>query len=171
MNLAEYMATAVSPDGINWQATTDSVSFLDIGNTPMLINNTKRIGDVGGIVMPDNEFFLYTNYSGLNPVGPSRDIIRIELQNQVVGFSTEENSSDVIIAPNPTSQYVGVTIDKNNIRAPYSVLDTQGKIILQGVLTQEKTTFELGQLPNGIYLLRVGESSKRIRVLRVLKNN
>ncbi len=160
MNEIKYMAKAVSPDGINWPLNADSVSFLDTVDVPMIINNTKRIGDVAGVVMPDNEIYLYTNFG--SATGLSRDIIRFELQNPVMGIHSADNEeSSFNIFPNPFSDRTLLSAEKtfkNTVITVYNMLGQEVRLIrnISG------TTFTLarGNLPAGIYFLRLTEGSK-----------
>ena len=154
MNLSEYMAKAVSNDGIIWPASTDSVSFLDTVNAPMLVNNTKRIGDVGGIVMPDNEIFLYTNFG--TTTGPSEDIIRFTLTNPGIGIAENNSFSlEAIVFPVPVTDATVIEFELQD-KIFLELTDNLGRIIFSKTyLNTDK--INIGQIPmlNGIYFYRL----------------
>jgi hypothetical protein len=162
MNLTEYMATAVSNDGITWPASTDSVSFLDTANAPMLIGGTKRIGDIGGIVMPNNEIFLYTNFG--TTTGPSTDIIRFELQNQTTGIAAENVADRAIqIFPNPFSSQTTLHFVNPLKNATLSVNNCFGQKVAQlNNISGLTITINRDNLQSGLYFLRLTQNSKNI---------
>lgn len=154
MNLSKYMATAVSNDGISWPASTDSVSFIDTVNAPMLIGGTKRIGDVGGIVMPNNEIFLYTNFG--TTTGPSLDIIRFILTNPGVGISENKlNSLEAIVFPVPVTDATVMEFEQQE-KIIFELTDNLGRIIYSKTYLNTDR-INIGQIPmvNGIYFYRI----------------
>ena len=153
MYLSKYMTTAVSSDGLNWPASPDSVSFLDTNNVSMLVNNTKRIGDVGGVVMPNNDIYLYTNYSGTNPSVPSKDIIRFTLQNPTTGIHTFGREATLCtIFPNPTGEKLLIT---GLLSGTITLYNSFGQLVFK---TEIQNIIDISTLPAGIYFIHLTDS-------------
>ena len=120
--LQDKQGKAVSSDGINWPAQMDSVSFQDsLGN--ILTVASIGVGDIGGLTMPNDEIWLYTNYGA-----PSKDIALFKLSNPTTSFS---NCNDLVtykLFPNPLSgnSIIEFEYSKN---VSFTLFDNQGKII------------------------------------------
>lgn len=64
------------------------------------------------------------------------------------------NASDMIaVFPNPASQYIQVRIPFEFSHADYQIIDTQGKVFMQGNLVDQ--TITLNPLDNGMYYLHM----------------
>lgn len=66
--------------------------------------------------------------------------------------------SEILVFPNPASQYL--TIRKSNLNTPVQtrLLDSQGKVVVKNmVLTSETAEMDIHALTNGLYLLEVTE--------------
>ncbi|MEZ4822862.1 MAG: T9SS type A sorting domain-containing protein [Ignavibacteria bacterium] len=168
MNLIKYMGKAVSPDGINWPADADSVSFLDTMNFPLIINNTKKIGDIAGVVMPDNEIYLYSNFGTIT--GPSREIIRFELQNPPTGIlpstntgtsGTNSESDPVHIYPNPFSDRTSISTNKVLKKSVLTIFNSLGQEVMRiNNISGESFTIPRAGLPAGLYFLHLMDEGK-----------
>ena len=161
MYLSKYMTTAVSSDGINWPASPDSVSFLDTTNAPMLVNSTKRIGDVGGVVMPNKDIYLYTNYSGTNPAVPSKDIIRFTLQNPTGVSANNQLPHSISVLPNPFSSQTNLYSDNLLKNATLSVYNLYGQTVKQiKNISGQTVILSRDNLSSGLYFIRLTEENK-----------
>jgi hypothetical protein len=78
-----------------------------------------------------------------------------------------EALSEILIYPNPTSDFVIIKPDPKLIGTEFFVLDLYGKILQRGKLTNELNTIALGQFAAGIYLIRIGENA--IGTYRIVK--
>jgi len=135
---------AISPDGINWPAQLDSISFQDSLGNPLTVANDGT-GDLAGILMPNNETWLYTNYGQ-----PSRDFALFRLSNP------QSIKERVIlkhkIFPNPINQDSKLIFEygKNVV---FILFDVQGKIISYKNLqnTNQILLKDYYKLKSGIY--------------------
>ncbi len=154
MNLAKYMVKAVSTDGLTWPVTADSVYFIDTLNLPMIVGGTKQIGDVGGIVMPDNEIFLYTNYG--TTTGPSKDIIRFELQNPVTDLLESTITEGITIFPNPSNGHLQFAVNATQVsKGEIEIYNLLGESLFHSSNVEFKNaTIEL-DIPSGIYIVKI----------------
>lgn len=161
MNLAKYMVKAVSTDGLTWPVSADSVNFVDTLNLPMLIGGTKKIGDVGGIVMPDNDIFLYTNYG--TTTGPSRDIIRFELQNLTTQLSEVNSSHETItLFPNPSNGRFQLAINNKKLsKGELEIYNVFGENVFQSAISEfNNATIDLSSVSAGIYVVKFYSGEK-----------
>jgi hypothetical protein len=85
--------------------------------------------------------------------------------------STENNHLDpnIIIFPNPTSDYISVISPKIN-SISYSIISPLGQILKRGNITQTTTQFDLSIYPAGVYLINIyQESSNLSKYFKVIK--
>ena len=82
------------------------------------------------------------------------------------GLESNEELS-LAIYPNPTNDQF--TIQTNQNKAFYSLVDYSGKILLKGQIDDGSTSVNVSQLPSGLYFMRVdGEQESFVR--KVIKN-
>lgn len=85
--------------------------------------------------------------------------------NSVTGIETAAvQPEDIFVYPNPTSGHVFIKSNAGKVRQ-VEVLNSQGQVVLQSNST---TSVELGELPGGMYLLKVS-TDKGYAVKRVVK--
>jgi hypothetical protein len=77
----------------------------------------------------------------------------------------EGTSTDVSLYPNPTSE--SFTIQTSiPLYGTYSVVDAQGKLVFEGVMTGTETQVNISSVARGIYYLRIRELSEPLRVVK-----
>ncbi len=157
MRLAEHMVTAESADGLTWPALTDSASFVDTVDAPMLIGGTKRIGDVGGLVMPNNDVYLYTNFG--TTTGPSKDIVRYTLQNPSAIGENKFTNETLTLYPNPTKGMFNL-ISSSSL-GDIKIRNSIGEIIYQNKTATATLQINLVGNPPGIYFIQSTVENKR----------
>ena len=82
---------------------------------------------------------------------------------QITNTGIENNiSNDVFsIYPNPTKNSLNITVDQKLIGSEFTITDQLGRTVITGKLTSESTVVEVGNLSNGIYLLRIGANAQQ----------
>jgi hypothetical protein len=65
------------------------------------------------------------------------------------------------VYPNPSGGHIHVKAAAKLSGSVYTVYDNTGKSVLTGKINSENTIIELGNLPAGIYLLRIGDNLKQ----------
>jgi hypothetical protein len=78
-----------------------------------------------------------------------------------VGLNEFNNSKLFSVYPNPAKHQINIKVDGSLINSAYNIYDYTGKLILSGKLTSENTSIELTNLPQGIYMLSVGDNAKQ----------
>jgi hypothetical protein len=83
--------------------------------------------------------------------------------------STLYDINQIIVAPNPTQDWVTIEYlgasDTNN----YVIYDIMGKAVIQGVLTGQTTQISLANYPNGIYTLSVNSEKGIYKTMKISK--
>ncbi len=76
-------------------------------------------------------------------------------------LSTEDNrSTEFELFPNPSSSAITL-IGENMGNTPFEIVDQTGRFVQSG-LVDDMNQIDLSSLPNGIYILKVGETFKRV---------
>jgi len=84
-----------------------------------------------------------------------------------VGIDDLDMLNTLSVFPNPTSSDVTLVSSKNIIGYNYYITDNIGKIIMQGVITDERTTLSLQEFETGLYFLTLeGKSKKTYKILK-----
>ena len=84
------------------------------------------------------------------------------------GVGISENSmSDIgfTVYPDPAVGQLNVEVNSNLVGSSYSITDQLGKEVLAGKMNFEKMKIEIAGLSHGIYLIKIGESSRKTIVL------
>lgn len=81
----------------------------------------------------------------------------------------EEPGYKLLIFPNPadnnlTVQFFGEYPEAGN----YSFINAVGQEVITGAIKSNKTDFDLSELPNGIYFMKVVENGKTLRTIKVV---
>ena len=148
----------ISDDGLAWPNPMDSISFQDsIGNC--LSESVDGIGDIGGLTMPGNEIFLYTNFGA-----PSKDIALFKLFNPTVSIFEKQNQNiNFKVYPNPLSDASKIEFEysKNII---FTLTNLQGKIIYKKEFfnTSIIDLSELKDIGSAVYLFTVESEKQKI---------
>ena len=153
-----YSATILSPNGCS--VTSNAIS-VDV-NQPSSSSITATAFD--GYIL--NEI-LYTQ-SGTytqtltNAAGCDSTITL----NLTLTVGIEEGTlTDVSLYPNPTSESftIQTTIP---LFGTYNVVDAQGKLVFEGMMTGTETQVNISSVARGIYYLRILELSEPLRVVK-----
>lgn len=124
-----------SKDGGNWSTITtyNNSNQNTFTYTDLQVNNTSyyrlKMIDLDG-----NE-----SYS-------STEIVNI----------VNKNNNDILLFPNPSN---GVFTVQNALNRKYSVLGVNGQIVKQGTFSSNQANLDLGQVSNGVYILRLDDGS------------
>lgn len=161
----------------NW--TFFTFVFDDTNNTYSLYINDVYI--LGGSA------YLYTNgYNNLFRIGRNklnnyfegtiddigvwnRALTRQEisaLYTNSLGVNDFKQITPITIYPNPTKSILNLTANADMINSKYTLYDQSGKILKTDKITDENTTIQLKNFPNGIYLLSVGNINQTFKVIK-----
>ena len=69
-----------------------------------------------------------------------------------------EPENNIHIYPNPASEYLIIETNKEEL---YEIYDLQGKLIYKNKITVPITKVNVAAIPKGIYIIKVGELSRK----------
>ena len=88
-----------------------------------------------------------------------------------VGIKETALNISLSIFPNPTSDYLTLKVqDYNNEALSYSLLDEQGKLVLNEQITNQVTQVAMSNLARGAYFINVLQANKKIKTFKIIKN-
>ena len=85
-------------------------------------------------------------------------------------LSTNENSilNKIIVAPNPFSEKITITLDEINLPTNANIFDTTGKKLISINLEKTNNELELSSLKSGIYFCQLNSNTKT-KTLKIIK--
>ena len=87
-----------------------------------------------------------------------------------IGLENHAPEYEASIFPNPTSEILNIrTSTFENVT--YTLYDAQGKLILQGKLTQVQTPIRVGQLATGKYSLILDSQNQKLKTFKLVKTH
>ncbi len=87
------------------------------------------------------------------------------------GLGIDVNANEFAIYPTVTSNLVSVEYSGNSAQISGSLMDMNGRIIeVKTIQTNGITTFDLSQLENGTYFIRISNSKGNGTMYTVIKN-
>ena len=88
-----------------------------------------------------------------------------------VGIKETALNISLSVFPNPTSDYLTLKVeDYNNEALSYSLLDEQGKLVLNEQITNQDTQVAMSTLARGAYFINVLQANKKIQTFKIIKN-
>lgn len=86
--------------------------------------------------------------------------------NLITSVSHQPKINSVRVYPNPSSETVTITSSSNTVDQSFKVFDTQGRVVLSGLLDGNGEVLDVKDLPAGVYHLAVLDESKALRTAR-----
>lgn len=93
------------------------------------------------------------------------DTIAYSVQVGTTGL-TENQSSAVIIYPNPFSEQLRVRTDTRQPGMPYSITDLAGRMMDRGLITGPVLSIATDQWPAGTYIFRIDGTTDNLRLIK-----
>ena len=140
-----YGQEALIPAGGNATGSSGNVSFT-----------------VGQIAYTTND---NANYSVSDGVQQPFEISTLTVDEQI--------PSNILLTvyPNPTLGYLTLDIDTLEIEGlQFSLMDINGKLLIEDKITDQLTTINFSSLPNSTYLIKVTANGKNIKTFKIIKN-
>jgi len=127
----------------------------DNGDNWTTINNGLTDLTIFDLELNDNYIIAATNTQG---------VFRFALSNLNLstGISDFDVKTAISIFPNPTTNQINLKADYKLFGAAYTLYSNLGTAVFSGTINNENTLMEMENLPGGIYMLSVGNSSKQI---------
>ena len=111
--------------------------------------------------MIKNKFHIFV---AINQPDNCTFLLRFVLSNinLSTGISEIDIKNTISLFPNPTTNQINVKADIKLIGTAYIVYDNLGRAVFSGIINNENTLIEMGNLPGGIYTLSIGDNMKQI---------
>ena len=88
-----------------------------------------------------------------------------------VGIKETALNISLSVFPNPTSDFLTLKVqDYNNEALSYSLLDEQGKFVLNEQITTQDTQIAMSTLARGSYFINIVQANKKIQTFKIIKN-
>lgn len=169
LNLLAIAMLFFSIKGICQSTPPSSVSTM----STFIASGTDASGASGSVTYSIGQvFYTYMAESSYNVAqgvqqGNSGD------RSLIVKNPTAESKVDVLIYPNPTVDFVNITIDADESfeqQRSYRLYDLQGRLLKQQAISQDDSQVNLLAYRSGIYILQVLDNSKILKTFKILKN-
>ena len=77
---------------------------------------------------------------------------------------------NAVTYPNPTTDYVVLNISDSSLtNLCYTIMDVQGKVLLNGQISNSDTHISMQNLSLGIYMLKVNQNNTEIKTFKIIK--
>ena len=123
-------------------------------------------GDVtafGQAVIPD-EICFWTSSPNEMPDAVHEDDRACQPANYTVAVN-DPNIPQIILAPNPADDFTTLNFSENRVGERWQIFDALGRVVAQGICTENSALrLETNALPNGFYLVQVGEQVGKLIV-------
>ena len=73
--------------------------------------------------------------------------------------------------PNPTKDKIILSLTDNTLTAlSYKIYDVGGRVVKKGKVNQENTSIAMKYVASGVYILKVAQNNKQLKVFKIIKN-
>tara|TARA_R110001592_G_scaffold23435_4_gene91849 strand:- start:383 stop:865 length:483 start_codon:yes stop_codon:yes gene_type:complete len=80
-------------------------------------------------------------------------------------------SYNFLVYPNPTTDFLNLTISQiENKKFIYQVFDLNGRLLFHKKMENNNSEIRMNQLANAVYLLKIFENKKLIKIFKIIKN-
>ena len=123
----------------------------------------------GGTVAYSVGQIVYTTNTGTT--GSVAQGVEQAYEISSVGIKETALNISLSIFPNPTSDFLTIKVeDYNNEALSYSLLDEQGKLVLNEQIITQDTQVAMSTLARGAYFINVLQANKKIQTFKIIKN-
>lgn len=148
------------------------------GNTNVIMGNlnasgSNATGSSGSVTYSIGQVF-YTSF-GISDYHVAQGIQQQELvskDNLSTADPVEQTETALFIFPNPTTDLVTISMkreDFGNDQRSYTLYDNQGRLMKQGIISQNETPIYLSHLSSSLYILQVFENNRVLKTFKILK--
>lgn len=125
----------------------------------------------GGSVSYSVGQVVYQTYAGTN--GSVAQGVQQPYEISVVTTIDEAKGISLSITayPNPTTDYLTLSIDKSEVsNLSYQLYDMQGKLLKNEKISGNQTKVAMSNLLPAVYFVKISECNKQIKVFKIIKN-
>ena len=123
----------------------------------------------GGSVAYSVGQIVYTTHTGTT--GSVAQGVEQAYEIYSVGIKETTLNISLSVFPNPTSDFLTLKVeDYNNEALNYTLLDEQGRLVLNEQITTQDTQVAMSTLARGAYFINVLQTNKKIQTFKIIKN-
>ena len=123
----------------------------------------------GGSVAYSVGQIVYTTHTGTT--GSVAQGVEQAYEIYSVGIKETALNISLSVFPNPTSDYLTLKVeDYNNEALNYTLLDEQGRLVLNEQITTQDTQVAMSTLARGSYFINIVQTNKKIQTFKIIKN-
>lgn len=113
---------------------------------------------------------VYTTNTGING-SVAQGVLQPYEISTVLGVDMDEINLELIVYPNPTTNYLTLKIDDSKYSTiNFQLIDMQGKLLRKGKMIANSTTIKIEDLPQSTYFLNVTDNNKIVKTFKIIKN-
>jgi N-acetylneuraminic acid mutarotase len=127
--------------GFGYQNLSNAGQYRGVNNDTLIINDLTASNN--------NQTFRCIINTGA--CGDTTDIASITVKS--AGITPHEHG-EISVFPNPSNGFIQLKINPNLLNNNFKIIDQQGRLIMEGKLTETNTKISIEHLANGIYILR-----------------
>lgn len=150
------------PAGTTTAVTHDA--FTDLGPA-----NSLTSGLAGGLFISNQIAVGEVTLGGIIQGTPNNVLFGYELGTFSPASINENEMNALQVYPNPSTGIFTITNDGIE-NAEYSVVDVNGKVLLNGILQGDLMNIDICSLANGNYILEISSNGRRIGEISIVKN-
>lgn len=143
------------------------------------INNTSGIpGESGSSLIKIVNNYIYTTYGALSfSAGLQHSRLTnwkyfafksIIVNDLILGLTEKEEEIITAVFPNPTTGYLNVICQDNQIIKRIDIFDVNGRKVMEKLFSSNQISIDFSGLPKGLYLLIADTGSRKI-VKKIIK--
>ena len=123
----------------------------------------------GGSVSYSVGQVVYTNNTGTN--GSVAQGVQQPFEIFTVGIKETELNIFLTVFPNPTTDYLTLSIDDFDIsNLSYQLYDMNGKLLQNAKITGNQTSIVMSNLVPANYFVKVIQGNKEVKTFKIIKN-
>ena len=116
-------------------------------------NTTNEAFDMA--IQPADDKIIAVGYSG-------NDFAIARYNGNTLSTNDIEINKQISIYPNPVKNQLNISLLNNELfNSKYQVIDSNGRVVLEGYLTSESNQIEVQNLANGFYIFNAGNINKK----------
>ena len=92
-------------------------------------------------------------------------------QSRITFTGIEDHQPDFVmnLFPNPTSEFLTITVEKIRDNLSFAIYTIEGKLILEDEIKVVKTKLNIASFVKGSYLLKVTDNNQLMKTYKILK--
>ena len=163
-NTAQFSLTSSNTNAnYQWQQN-NGTGFINLSNFGQFSGVNTATLSISGVTASQNN----NGYRCIISSGNCSDTsaIAILTVNNDVGITEFQNSNLLTIFPNPAKEIITMKTDASLVGKQYNISDYSGKLILTGVIKEEKTNLTLSNLSAGLYTIAVDNNKYFFNIIK-----